>query len=665
LRTAQDRHSWSVPNLRKSSFHHQFIKRLNLWLFLVATLFFVAVVWPAFSRPTPPGGDASVYIIDSAEALRAHRLTPTTEALNIYGRAPYESTLPIAGLTILASLTGLTLAYPLFSIYLGLVLLLLVGLGGYLAGKLNGVPGFVPFGLALSYGLLFLVNSATLSNFIALVIVVLYAIYLTRQPNFGRFVLATAITGGLLFVTHKSFSFLVFGATILIILPIVIYHERNFLTTWIRKFPSAAFAILMAAISAGTLLAKWPVALIKYNLNQDVFWSPGPFRTAPQLGDFLSSFGGVVTVMLAIYGLKMLLDNKPFSRVTLFMSTWVLVSVALSLLPYAGVYFYAGRFIYEAVVFVVIFTAVGLGRLWQQTLTTRSIAILLAIILLATVAPAALTTGRELAQSSNTVSSSDLIGFTAVKKIVGENQVILANYSLSAPYRLGLIERRTVERNIRVGETLLVNPTSGPIDYIMLTKPDWIGSEADLDCMAELIAAAPGVETSYTNETVQLFHLTNQEIFVSGNKLIAECLPQTMVKVSDPDAYRAELTDQNSVAQLPRVQAVELAAKYKNTGWETWRQGSVHLVTANPLGRIPPFIREDTTSHRRSGWVSASRVQMSEKKVRPGETATFIFYLSAGLDQPLGRYDEAYVLKADGVRTPSSEPVSWTIEVKP
>ena len=638
-------------------------KSKAILLFALAVTFFAVVVWPAFSRPTPPGGDASIYIIDAAEALKSHRLTPTVESLTVYGRAPYESPLPVAGLSLLAHLTGLPLAYPLFSIYQGFFLLLILLFGGYLASRLGGVAGFVPFGLALSYGFLFLINSATLSNFAAFVIILGYATLIARELTIGRFLLGTALAAGLLMETHRSLSFLVFALVVIVIAPTIVYQERGRLRDLIRRYPLPSLGGIALLIPLAIYGLRWPVALVAYNLNQPVFWTPGPFRTAPQLADFLGTFGGVIVVALAVLGGTTLLGKRGWGRVTLFMVAWILICLLLSLLPYAGVYFYAGRFIYEAAPFMMVFAAVGLSRLWREQ-RLMPIAVLAVLALVVWAAPQALTTGRYLATSSNTVSGSDMTGFAAVKKNVGPSQIILANYSLSAPYRMGMIERPTIERNLSTGESFLVNPTDRPVDYLMITKPDWVGSEADLDCISEVVAVSPGIEPVYSNETVQLFHLKSQEIFVRGDATIAECLPQPSLKITDPAAYQGTLIEQNQASQvLKRGGSIELRLRIQNTGTAIWRRGSTHLVATEPLGRIPPFIREDTVAHRPSGWASASRVQMVETKIEPGQTATFVFYVSASSGQPLGTYREVYALKVDALRTLSSESAAWQITV--
>ncbi len=123
----------------------------------------------------------------------------------------------------------------------------------------------------------------------------------------------------------------------------------------------------------------------------------------------------------------------------------------------------------------------------------------------------------------------------------------------------------------------------------------------------------------------------------------------------------AHWASQNAYPTARRGESFNLQVTFKNTGTVTWKQNEVFLATRNEV--VPPYIREDRQSGNTSGWVSATRVQMNESSVAPGQTATFSFWMTVTADKEFRAHRESFrMITASGTWFPDLG-VYWDVNV--
>ena len=89
--------------------------------------------------------------------------------------------------------------------------------------------------------------------------------------------------------------------------------------------------------------------------------------------------------------------------------------------------------------------------------------------------------------------------------------------------------------------------------------------------------------------------------------------------------YDSQWAGQSSYATLVAGQEQEVWVEFKNDGLGMWQKNGinpVHLGTANPLDRASQFYDSNT-------WLRNNRIEMSQDKVGPGDTAKFVFKIKA------------------------------------
>lgn len=127
--------------------------------------------------------------------------------------------------------------------------------------------------------------------------------------------------------------------------------------------------------------------------------------------------------------------------------------------------------------------------------------------------------------------------------------------------------------------------------------------------------------------------------------------------------YGTQWLSQTAHPTLKPGASHQFTVQFVNTSNATWKQDVVHLGTDRDEDRIPRFIRDDLVGHNPSGWVAPNRVQMQEKTVPPGGTATFTFWYTVPQDLPAGTYREYFRPVADGVIWMRDWGVYWDITV--
>ncbi|HRY60059.1 MAG TPA: hypothetical protein P5096_01630 [Patescibacteria group bacterium] len=158
-------------------------------------------------------------------------------------------------------------------------------------------------------------------------------------------------------------------------------------------------------------------------------------------------------------------------------------------------------------------------------------------------------------------------------------------------------------------------------------------------------------------------------------------------------AYAAQLVSKSADAELSPGQSVILWVKYKNTGTATWDSDKVALSTANPIGRDSVFrpdqsgcvetsqtdeeeldamagessedIENTACNLDYTKWIDESKTMMDSSPVKPGETASFGFWITAPIDIENGTYTESFQPFSNSTTYfSSSSQVSWKISIK-
>ena len=143
------------------------------------------------------------------------------------------------------------------------------------------------------------------------------------------------------------------------------------------------------------------------------------------------------------------------------------------------------------------------------------------------------------------------------------------------------------------------------------------------------------------------------------------------VSITQGNVYAGEVVYKSPDPVIPRLGSARFEVRVKNTGTATWNRDQrviVNLGTSNPRDRVPPFVREDTVGGSPSGWRAPNRVVMQEGTVAPGQTATFVFWMSALADKQLGLDRQHFELVAEDIDNGWFEPdlgIYWTVNVIP
>ncbi|MBI2589464.1 hypothetical protein HYW32_00295 [Candidatus Berkelbacteria bacterium] len=640
------------------------------WLLFGLSLILAGLILtPTFSKPTPPGADANTYIIDAVEAVRAHRLLPTHEGIAPYGRVPYESPLPVALLSGLWYLTGgqLDFDYPLFSLLELGILVAIATVLGLLAKRLDGLIAAIPILLATSFGMLFLINSATLANFLAFLIVGCVALFLTRKRRLSAVLLIYLLTGILLYLTHKSLSFMLFVPVAVITFFMFAWPERK---TLLHKIRRKWWLIFVFVVANGVALWRWPELIrapwqtIEYIVSVPTYWEPGPFREFITLPGYVVALGLPLS-LLALFGLGVVIkkNNQMRRQALIFSVTWVLVSFALSFLPRVGFYFYPSRFLYESIPFLAVAGAIGLNALLK--IKARPLALTLVTAILIFPIPYAQEMNARIATGSNYMTLEHLKSVSDLQAIIQQDEHIISNVSLVSTYFLSALQRPMTQRAIFTGESFFTTGYGYPIEYALLLKPDWKASTSDLDCVGNVLKTLAGVELIYIDGVSQLYRLNDQAVLTTSNSVFAECINLTP-PLLEATAYHAELVQQ-SAREVNVTPGTTLAFEVtlKNTGSTYWDDDLVHLATNLPQDRIPALNKFSRSAIETSGWLSSNRIRLQERRVEPGKVGTFRFTYSVPSDAPFGIYEENFRPVADGITFMEELEVGWLISVVP
>lgn len=133
----------------------------------------------------------------------------------------------------------------------------------------------------------------------------------------------------------------------------------------------------------------------------------------------------------------------------------------------------------------------------------------------------------------------------------------------------------------------------------------------------------------------------------------------------DTPAYQAEFIDVNLPPALRVSQRFRVKASFRNTGTETWHnskytetrfQDFITLDTNKPFHRVSQFRDGETwTDHEYRA------TQMEQETVKPGEIATFEFYIRT--PDIAGLYHESFVINSEFNRTISNGNLNVAIRV--
>jgi len=123
-------------------------------------------------------------------------------------------------------------------------------------------------------------------------------------------------------------------------------------------------------------------------------------------------------------------------------------------------------------------------------------------------------------------------------------------------------------------------------------------------------------------------------------------------KTAYTDSNRTSPYTDDTISIVPSGKAY-IKVQAQNNGNQTWPQSVVKLGTSNPQDRASVFT--DST------WLNASRIQMQETSVSPGDSATFLFSLTA--PATAGSYKECFNLLAENITWMNDPGLCFNIDV--
>lgn len=130
------------------------------------------------------------------------------------------------------------------------------------------------------------------------------------------------------------------------------------------------------------------------------------------------------------------------------------------------------------------------------------------------------------------------------------------------------------------------------------------------------------------------------------------------------DRYHAQYVGQTPNPTLASLASGRFQVFFKNVGNATWTKSTVRLGTSRDQDRVSRFLREDTTNRNASGWVNATRVQLDQDTVAPGQTGSFTFYLADTADIASGTYREYFQPVVEGLGWMEDHGVFWDVTVQ-
>ncbi len=134
--------------------------------------------------------------------------------------------------------------------------------------------------------------------------------------------------------------------------------------------------------------------------------------------------------------------------------------------------------------------------------------------------------------------------------------------------------------------------------------------------------------------------------------------------LAEADRYHARYIGQTPNPTLSSNGSATFQVFYRNEGNATWTKAIVQLATSHDRDRNSQFLREDSSTHRPSGWRSPTRIALDQDTVAPGQVGSFTFYLGDTASIPPGTYREHFQPVADGITWMEDVGLFWDLTVQ-
>lgn len=325
----------------------------------------LAVFLYPLHKPIPPGVDAAVYLNDAHWIVEHHAL-PKSGQITYHGSTAYPAPLTALNLAVISQLTGWPLAYPTFSVYQALLIVLLL-LSCYLVGTIYGRTMAILFPVAAlgSHALIRLFIGSTVANILAFIIInclfYLTHDYVKRKRQVSLILIAIFLVG--LYFAHSYLTAPLFIPIYFLYFILVIATNHSLrqgciaaIQRWPRWLKVGVPLILVGSIAAFVIyyIPVFREARYSFWLNQPASKFAGVIPASlyqTYLGNFIFIPGVLGLCVYAFRPKKNLLSYRVLPWL------WIIVLLGLLQLYHLGIHFFYERIVFLGGIFLSFFAA--------------------------------------------------------------------------------------------------------------------------------------------------------------------------------------------------------------------------------------------------------------------------------------------------------------------
>lgn len=474
----------------------------------IGLLLATSIICVGLKPGSPPGGDSSVYILDAHYIIDQGGRLPQNN-YNPYAQRPmYESPINSILLVLLNRMTGLTIEYPLFTIYQVILVMEMLILLGIVVRRLTGGRSAQVLAMILGlnfYGLLFLFNSSTIANFLGFisVLLIMFIFYCQRFRPWAWLFLAVIMVN--LYFAHRSLSFVFVAIAALLLLCLNVRKWWSFI-----KKANAKIVIIVGVIIASVSIKLWPLfsSMLVYNYKNSDALSGDRFAQRIGFDGYISNLKEI-NILFIIIGIVFILRQKLKKENTREFTpalVWVFVGIGLTLLSYVGINFYFSRMLYMIWPGLFIIVLVGLRSILVST--RRSTFFKTTIIALLVVQAVLYSTQQNsyIASRTNFVNPDQIAALGYVKQHTQPGSVILANNSEIVPFDNSIATRLFKHYDItsdRITDKTWLRQNN--ISMLFITIGDATGKK--LTELNKIVDGTKMYTLVFTNKSVKIYQL--------------------------------------------------------------------------------------------------------------------------------------------------------------